>query len=81
MSAPRRERDPRRVPNLQDPYKKVVPGYLGTIVGHTTPEDIQSAATRNVHRSNEMAILDHHGDDFEAGKNAVAEYQKKHGYN
>lgn len=80
MAAPRRENSPARKINLQDPYKKVNPGYLGTIAGHTTPEDIQSGHTRNVHRSNEMAILDAHNDDWEAGKAAVAEYQKKHGY-
>lgn len=80
MGKPRRENDSRRVPQLKDPYAKVNPGYLGTIAGHTTPEDIQSGHTRNVHRSNEMAILDAHNDDWNAGLKAVSEYQKKHGY-
>ena len=76
MAAPRRENDPKRRPQLQDPYKQVKTGYL-SMAGHTTPEDIQSSYARNVHRSNEMSILDAH-DDFEAGKQAVSEYRKKH---
>lgn len=60
--------------DIEAPYKEVNPGYLGTIVGHTTPEDIQSAANANVHRRNEMAIFDAH-DDTEKGNEAVRAYR------
>lgn len=79
MAAPRRENNPARKITLKDPYADFKPGYLGTIAGHTTPEDVKASRTHNVHRSNEMAILDAYDDDFEAGKVEVAKYREKHG--
>lgn len=64
--------------DIEDPKKQVNPGYLGTIAGHTTPEDIQSAAERNVHRRNEITIFDVHK-NTEEGNEAVRKYREQYG--